>query len=137
MDKLMRLAGEVGELAEAGVVSAESIDELSADIGVPREKLYAGLAMSGLELKSDHGVQFVVCTGGCQQYGALECVSELLDIREDRMEAGDDGYDVIPRPCLNRCEHAPVVELRSPDGSALIGKATPASVSDAVDEIFS
>ena len=121
LDKLMRMAGDLDDIADAGSVRAEAIDELSDDLGIAREKLYAALALSQAELTLEHQVQFVVCTGGCQGYGALECVRELLDIREDRLESEDPSFDVVPRPCLNRCQDAPVVELRSPGGSAVLG----------------
>ena len=136
MDKLMRLAGDVEDIGEDGFVSAEAIDDLSADQGVPREKLYAGLGMSGsTQLKIESKIQVAVCTGGCQEYGALECVSELLDIREDLLEEGSEAFDVVPRHCLNRCESAAVLELRTPDGTAVVAGATPELVRKTVEEL--
>lgn len=137
MDKLMRMAGDVEDIARDGTVRAEDIDDLSADCGVPREKLYAGLGMSGdVTLQLEHDIQFVICTGGCQDFGALPCVRELLDIREERLEDGSPGFDVVPRSCLNRCQSAPVVEVRSKEGNAVIQDATPSSLGDAVDDVF-
>lgn len=126
MDKLMRLTGEVEDIGEDGFVSAEAIDDLSAEQGVPREKLYAALGMSGgVQLKLESKIQIAVCTGGCQEYGALPCVSELLDVREDLQDEGSEAFDVVPKHCLNRCESAAVVELRTPDGTAVLASATP------------
>ncbi len=137
MDKLMRLAGDVEDISEDGFVTAEAIEELSADEGVPREKLYAALGMSGaVQLKVEHAIQIAVCTGGCQEYGALECVSELLDIREELVEEGKDAFDLVPKHCLNRCESAAVLELRTPDGTAVIRSATPALVRQAALELL-
>lgn len=136
-DKLLRIAGEVEEIAEDGRVDAEALDDLSADLGVPREKLYAGLGMSGdAELRLEHKTQFVVCTGACQDYGALPCVAELLDLREERLEDGAEAFDVVPRHCLKRCEQGPAIEVRTVDGTAIVADATPARVRDTVDELF-
>jgi NADH:ubiquinone oxidoreductase subunit E len=137
MDKLMRLSGDVEDLGEDGFVTAEAIDDLSADQGVPREKLYAGLGMSGgVQLKLESKIQIAVCTGGCQEYGALECVSELLDIREDLLEEDAEAFDLVPKNCLNRCESAAVIELRTPDGTAVLASATPQLVRKTVEELL-
>lgn len=137
MDKLMRLAGDVEDLGEGGIVSAEAIDDLSADNGVPREKLYAALGLSGtVQLKLESKIQIAVCTGGCQEYGSLECASELLDMREDLLEEGESAFDVVPRPCLNKCESAAVIEIRTQDGTAVIASATPALVRGAIEELL-
>lgn len=137
MDKLLRLAGEVEELGEDGEVSAEALDELGEDLGVPREKLYAGLGLSNsVQLTLAHDTQFVVCTGGCQEYGALECVRALLDAREDRLDEGKTGFDVVPRHCLNRCQQAPVVEIRSSAGVAVVTDAKPDTLVEAVSQVL-
>lgn len=137
MDKLMRLACDVEDVGEDGFVTAEAIDDLSADNGVPREKLYAALGMSGtVQLKLESKIQIAVCIGGCQEYGALPCASELLDMREDLLEEGAPAFDVVPRPCLNKCESAAVVEIRTQDGTAVIASATPELVRSSVEELL-
>ncbi len=137
MDKLMRFTGEVEDAASDGKITGEQMDDLSADIGVPREKLYAGLGMSGqVQLQTEHEVQFVVCTGGCQTTGALDCLSELLNLREDRIDAGQAAFDVIPKHCLSRCQVGPVVEIRTPDGAAVLSRADAKSVTDAVEQVL-
>ena len=137
MDQLMRLAGEVEDIAENGRVQAEAIDDLSADLGVPREKLYASLGASPhLELETEHEVQFVVCSGGCQQRGALVALRTLLDAREERMEDSKPAFDVIPRQCLTRCQEGAVAEVRTPDGTAVLTRITEESLTEAIGEIF-
>lgn len=137
LDKLMRLTGDVEDIGEDGFVSAEAIDDLSADLGIPREKLYAGLGMSGaVQLKLESTIQVAVCIGGCQDYGALDCASELLDMREQLLEDGASAFDVVPRPCLNKCESAVVVEIRTPDGTAVVADATPERVRASIDELL-
>lgn len=137
MDQLLRLAGEVESIAEGGRVRAEALDELSSDLGVPREKLYAGLgALPHLELATEHPVQFVVCAGGCQQRGALVAIRRLLDVREDRLEDDKSAFDVIPRQCLTRCQEGAVAEVRTPDGAAVLTAITAESVEAAVEELL-
>ncbi len=133
----MRLAGEVEDIAQSGRVQAEALDDLSADLGVPREKLYASLGSSPhLELETEHPVQFVVCSGGCQQRGALVALQTLLDAREDRMEEGQPAFDVIPRQCLTRCQQGAVAEVRTPDGTAVLTAITAKSITDAIKEVL-
>lgn len=137
MDQLMRLAGEVEGIAEEGRVNAEALDDLSADLGVPREKLYAGLGASPhLELTTEHPVQFLICSGGCQQRGALLAIRKLLDVREDRLEDSKSAFDVVPRQCLSRCQVGAVAEVRTPDGTAVLTAITSESIAAAVVEIL-
>jgi hypothetical protein len=135
-DKLMRMAADVEDEADEGKISAEVMSDLSADRGIPEEKLYAALGMSPTELALEHDVQVLVCTGGCQEYGALDCVKELLRTRDQRMDDGLPAYDVVPRHCLNRCMQAPIVEFRTPDGVGVLPDATPASVAGALEDVL-
>ncbi len=137
VDQLMRLARQVEDIAEDGVVQAEAIDGLGADLGVSREKLYAGLGASPhLQLAIEHPVQFLVCSGGCQQKGALVGLRKLLDLREERLDDEKSSFDVVPRQCLSRCEQGPVAELRTPDGYAVIPRITPELLGSVVNEVF-
>ena len=137
MDKLMRLAGDVEDASTAGRIDAEAIADLSADLGVPAEKLYAGLAMGGnVQLTLESETQVVVCAGSCQDYGALECISTLLDLREDRLEDGEEAFDVVPRACLNRCQQAVAVEIRTKNGTAVVSDATPDALRSDVESLF-
>ncbi|MCP4444786.1 MAG: hypothetical protein GY811_05500 [Myxococcales bacterium] len=137
MDQLVRLAGEVENIAQSGQVEAEALDDLSADLGVPREKLYVGLGASPhLQLVTEHPVQFLVCSGGCQERGALVALRTLLDAREERIEDEKIAFDVIPRQCLSRCQVGAVAEVRTPDGTALLTAITPESLISAIAEIL-
>jgi NADH:ubiquinone oxidoreductase subunit E len=137
MTSLMRMARELEDVADDGEVTAQAVEELAAELETPVEDLYAGLGSSmQTTLALEHDLQFVVCTGGCQARGALSCVESLLAIRTERLNAGKDGFDVVPRQCLNRCANAPVVEIRSKDGGAVLTAATPKSVADAVKELL-
>lgn len=137
MATTMRMAGEIEDLATDGQVSASEIEDLATDLGVPAAKLYAGLGMTpALALKLEHAVQVVVCTGACQNYGALPCVTRLLEIRQDREEEDLPAFDLVPRHCLNRCENGPVIEIRSADGTAVLVDSSPDLAEAAIDELF-
>ncbi len=137
LDQLMRLAGEVEDVAEDGLVRSEALDDLSDDLGVPREKLYASLGASPhLELASEHPITFAVCSGGCQQKGALVALRTLLDLREERLEDGKSAFDVVPRQCLSRCQQGAIAEVRTPDGTAVLTAITAESLTEAVTEVL-
>jgi NADH:ubiquinone oxidoreductase subunit E len=137
MGTLLRLAKQLDGIAGDGVVTAQAVETLAAELGIPIEDLYAGLGTSTqTTLALEHDQQFVVCIGGCQARGALPCVETLLTIRSKRLGAGKSGFDVVPRQCLSRCGYAPVVEVRSKDGDAVITAATPKSVAGAVKELL-
>jgi NADH:ubiquinone oxidoreductase subunit E len=131
--RLMKLASRVQEAAEDGVITAGSIDELASDVGVDRAHLYAASVLcEEIEIQRAHEIQLVVCTGGCQQWGALQRIEELLSARDDRRL----GLDIVPRACLNRCDHAPTIEAHTPDGVALLPAATGSELGAALAELF-
>jgi NADH:ubiquinone oxidoreductase subunit E len=137
MSTLLRWAKELESIAAEGGVTAQELEAHAKELGVPVEDLYAALGTSTqATLALEHEQQFVVCIGGCQARGALSCVETLLSIRDKRLGAGKSGFDVVPRQCLNRCGYAPVVEVRSKDGGAVITAATPKSVASAVKELL-
>ena len=134
---LLPLARRLEELASDGVVTAGALQSLAAELGCPLEDLYAGLgASTQVTMALEHEQQFVVCVGGCQARGALPCIETLISIRDKRLGAGKSGFDVVPRQCLSRCGYAPVVEIRSKDGDAVMTAATPKSVASAVQELL-
>lgn len=123
--------------ASRGVLRAADLDAMSRELGVPREQVYAALAMSETtSLATEHDVKFAVCTGNCRDRGALQCVQRLLEIRDGRLAAGKSGFDIVPRQCLGRCQVAPAVELSTPDGTAVLASATPAMMDEAARDLF-
>ena len=65
--RLAKLASELEEVASDGLVSAADVDELAADLGAPREQLYAALTVSDdVALRIETADQVLVCAGGCQ-----------------------------------------------------------------------
>jgi NADH:ubiquinone oxidoreductase subunit E len=131
--RLMKLAAEVESAACDGVVSTAAIDELALDSGMERAHLYAAAVLSDdVQIERAHPVQLLVCVGGCQQWGALDRVEQLLRARDERKLA----LDVVPRACLDRCEHAPAVEVHTPDGVAVIAGASQDAIAEALADLF-
>lgn len=135
--RLVRLAAELEDVAEDGVVTAEALDELALERGVGVEELYAALATSDLELRREHAVRFEVCAGGCQKWGALPLIEHLADARAERVEDGEPAFDIVARPCLDQCDKAAAVLAVAPGGHALIPEATADELDEAIAELVS
>lgn len=132
LDRLTRLVTEVESIAEQGVVTAEALEDLAAERGVDVSELYAALAFTENSIKREHQVRFLVCAGGCQEWGALVNIEHLSDVRRERIDAGRPGFDIIPRQCLDTCMNAASVVVHAPAGKAMVPEATP----QALDEMI-
>ena len=114
-------------------LSADLIDEIAEDEGVAASHLYAAVAMTtDLRFSRTEDVSFVVCAGGCQGWGSLDILDELVRIRAERVEGGHSGFNICSRSCLDKCENAPVVMVDTPHGLAVLSKPTVGSLQDAV-----
>ena len=131
-EKMAKLAAEIEEVADGGVVTAEALDDLAADLGAGVEAIYAALATTELRIETDSDVRFEVCAGGCQNWGALPVLERLVDSRNDRLENGAQAFDVVPRECLDTCRQAAAVVVVSPAGRGVIEAATPAKIDEAI-----
>ena len=131
--KMMKLGLEVEETADEQPISCDAIDELALELGVDPGDLYASAAVTtDVEIARERDVAFVVCGGICQNWGALECLEVLADTRRNRLDEDRPVFDIFAKSCLDRCEHAPAVQVHTPDGSALIEQATPAKLREAI-----
>lgn len=133
--RLMKLSGDLEDVAEDGMLTAEAIDELAEDNGIDREHYYAALPLTDLHISSGADTTVVVCAGGCQGWGAMSCIGAALDARDERTAAGKSDVAVTVRSCLDRCDKAAVVEVRTPDGTAVIAEATPSALTSAIAEL--
>jgi len=138
LQKLMNLVIDLEDVAQDGVLTADAIEDFSQDQGgVPRAQVYAAAVMNPeLRFAVESDVQFVCCTGGCQEWGALDQVERLLRLREERLDDGKSGFDVHAKLCLDKCENAPVVMAVTPDGTAVITDADEAKLAEAVAQVF-
>ena len=134
--RVMQLAPELEEAVEEGgheVLTPELIEELAADLGASEKHLFAAAAMmTDLKFDESDPVRFEICVGGCQSWGALSVLEKLVQLRAKRIEAGETSFGVVPRRCLDKCDRAAVVIVKTPDGTAGLSEATPEAVEAAV-----
>lgn len=135
---MMKLGLAVEDAADDEPITAEALEELALELGVDTSHLYAAAATTtDVAFSRQHDVAFVACGGICQNWGALECLETLVDIRQTRADNGLPLFDIQAKSCLDKCEHAPTVLVHTPDGSALIEQATPDKLREAVAQTCS
>ena len=126
--RLARLGLEVEELAEDGPVTPDRVIQLAAEQGKEPSQYYTAIALATeLELPTAP-ITAVFCVGVCQGWGALD----LVDRAATEWELRKGGFAIGVRSCLDRCEHAPACELRSPDGTVVLAPATPDKLAEAI-----
>lgn len=134
--RLMKLGVDLEDALEeegAEVVTPELIDSIADEQGVPATHLWAAAAMTTqLPFATVEKVRFVVCVGGCQGWGALDRLDQLLDIREQRLGGGLAGFDIHAKGCLDQCGKAPSIVVHTPDGTALIQASDEKALAEAV-----
>jgi NADH:ubiquinone oxidoreductase subunit E len=139
LDRLMKLGIALEDAAEAAgteQLSAELIAQVAADTGADESQLYAAAAMTtDLPFARTCEVAFVCCAGGCQGWGALDRIDDLLALQRARGAAGRRGFDVLARNCIDRCAQAPAVLVVTAAGQALITDATADKLAEAVAEV--
>lgn len=129
--ELARLPGlglELEELAEDGPLTATRIAELAEEQGKPPSHYYAAVALATELTLPTAPITAVFCAGKCQSWGALECLDAAAELHDRR----GGGFAIDVRACLDRCADAPVVELRTPDGTAVLTRTRGAEVAEAI-----
>lgn len=133
LDKMMNLGLAVEEAADGEPITGEAMDELALEQGVDASHLYAAAATTtDVAFAREHDVAFIACGGVCQNWGALARLEQLVTLRQQRLDAGQKGFDIQARRCLDRCDHAPVIQIQTSDGTAWLTDATEAAVAEAV-----
>ena len=131
----MNLGLEVEDNADDERISCDAIDELALELGVDPGDLYASAATTtDVQIAREQQVAFIACGGICQNWGALECLETLVDLRQTRSDDGKPIFDISAKSCLDKCEHAPAVQVITPDGTAIIEQATPVKLREAIAE---
>jgi NADH:ubiquinone oxidoreductase subunit E len=131
--KLMRLGVALEDAASGGALTTAMVDELSQELGVDASRLFAAAALTTeLAFANERDVQFAVCVGGCQGWGALACVDALVEIYQERDADERPLFDIVPKRCLDRCSQPPAVMVHTRDGVATLPEATPSGLADAV-----
>jgi NADH:ubiquinone oxidoreductase subunit E len=134
---MARLAGlglDLEDIADDGVVKLERLVELAEDLGKPPSHYLAGLVLAS-ELVLDGGtgtVTVTACAGKCQSWGALDCLDRAVERWTERRAAKRPGFVLAVKQCLDRCEHAAVVIVDSPDGTLVVEQASAAKLDEAL-----
>jgi len=117
--RMMKLGLAVEECADDQPIDCDALEDLALEAGANVSHLFASAAVTtDVEFAREYNTAFTVCGGVCQNWGALDAIEYLVELRRERIDAGQAGFDIIVKSCLDRCEHAPVVVAHSPDGSA-------------------
>lgn len=133
--KLLRLGLSAEEAADGEAIRCDAIEELALEEGADPSHVYAAVALTTeIAFAREHEVAFVACAGKCQSWGALDVIDELTILRQRRIDDGQPAFDVQARSCLDRCEHAPVVMIHTPNGTAVLTQATRTTIAEAVGE---
>jgi NADH:ubiquinone oxidoreductase subunit E len=127
---------EALEEAGADALPHDKLVELAGDRGKPVSQYYAASVLAtDVAVAPAHDVTLVFCAGVCQRWGALDCIDRAAERLEERTAKGQRGFDIAVRTCLDKCEHAPVCEIRTPDGTSVITQASPAKIDTALAEL--
>ena len=133
LDAVWDLGDALDEAAQGRQVDAALMTEIASSEGAPVSHMYVAAGMDPeLDWKVEHPVTFVVCTGECQSWSAVDRVQWLLDERARRLKAGEPAFDIQSRGCLNACDHPPAIMSHSSEGQALHANATPESLQEAI-----
>jgi NADH:ubiquinone oxidoreductase subunit E len=134
---LARLGLDLEDAADDAPLTPEQILDLAAERGKSVGEYYAAAVLAAdVELAATRPIQLVFCAGTCQRWGAIACIERAVERWDARRETGDPGFDVVARKCLDRCDHAAVCEIRTPDGVSVLTETTPAKVDEALAQLL-
>jgi NADH:ubiquinone oxidoreductase subunit E len=143
MPALLAIAGQLDETldligAEDSPLTPEIVQELADDLDTTPVRVYAAAALfSQLAFDTSENVQFEVCMGECQRWGAADVMTHLLGQYEERKDAdGEPAFSIVARRCLDLCEQAAMVRVHTPDGVATLVKAGAADIDAALAQVL-
>jgi NADH:ubiquinone oxidoreductase subunit E len=133
--KLAGLGLDLDDVVDDGVVALPKLIELAEDRGRPASHYLAGLALaSEYQLAMDDApVKVIACVGKCQSWGALDC----LDHAVDALAKQPKRFALAVRSCLDRCDHAAVIQIDSPAGTLVVTEASPRKLDEALAAVES
>jgi NADH:ubiquinone oxidoreductase subunit E len=139
--RMMSLAGQVEDaMDDLGIseLAPASVEEIADEIGTRESYVYAALATTGSSISqvSADPIQVRVCLGDCQRWGAVAVMDRLITLHGKRRRDGDPTFGLAAVNCLDHCAYAAAVEVRTPDGVAVVPAATPESMDEAIAELF-
>jgi NADH:ubiquinone oxidoreductase subunit E len=125
---------ELEDIADGDEVELARLIELAEDRGRPASHYLAAIPLATeLRLVAAAPTTVRVCAGTCQRWGALDLLDHLVE--RAASAAGSSGWSMAPVSCLDRCDHAPAVEIHSASGQLVIAPATKAALDEALDAL--
>jgi NADH:ubiquinone oxidoreductase subunit E len=133
LGRLSSMGLELEDIAEDDEVTLAAVIELAEDRGRPTSHYLAAIPLATeLRLAQPARLAVRVCAGNCQQWGALDLLDHLA---ERASAAARSAFSIAPVGCLDRCDHAPAVELHGDHGQLVIAPATKARLDEALAEL--
>jgi len=121
------MAVDLEEIADGETVELAALVELAEDRGRPASHYLATLPLAtDLKLAGEGPLTVKVCAGTCQRWGALDLLEHLVERR---------GVQIAPVSCLDRCDHAPAVEIHGEHGQLVLAPATSQAIDDAISSL--
>jgi NADH:ubiquinone oxidoreductase subunit E len=125
--RLATMAVDLEDIVVDDVIALPALVELAEDRGRPASHYLATIPLAtDYKLAAGAPLTVKVCAGTCQRWGALDLLEHLVDKR---------GISIQPVSCLDRCEHAPAIEVHGAHGQLVLAPATTASLDEALGSL--
>src|SRR3569623_839218 len=125
--RLATMAVDLEEIADNDEVELAARVELAEDRGRPASHYLATLPLAtDLKLAGTAPLTVKVCAGNCQRWGALDMLDHLVETK---------GVQIAPVSCLDRCDHAPAVEILGAHGLLVLAPATSQALDEAISSL--
>ena len=132
LGRLSSMGLEIEEIADGDEVTLPALIELAEDRGRPTSHYLAAIPLATeLRLAPPASITVKVCAGTCQRWGALDLLDHLAE------RSASSGFAIAPVSCLDRCDHAPAVEIHGAHGQLVLAPASKAEIDDALRELAS
>ena len=123
LDDIWDLSDALADRLEEGVdeVTPALLGEIAQAQDAELSHLYVAAGLDpDTSWKREHPVAFVVCTGSCQAWGAVDALSALIEERAERVRDGRPAFDIVTTACLDVCLPSPPYAVSlGPEGKAV------------------
>ncbi len=117
MMSLFQMVQDLRSHSEDGILTHDKLKEVASSKDVPVSHAYAAMVFDpGLAIDAKEPLIIAICAGRCQLFGAIPLLEHLIETKEARATAGEGGFDIVPRNCLDQCDYPPIMISRSPAG---------------------
>jgi len=124
--RLASMGLELEDIADGETIALPDLVELAEDRGRPASHYLAAIPLATeLKLATNGPLTVKVCAGNCQRWGALDILDHLVGKQ----------VTIAPVSCLDRCDHAPAVEVHGAHGQLVLAPATTAALDEALGSL--